>query len=56
MKTLVLNMAALAGVILGGLLIWYVVLPVPSAVFGAFGSIPAAVGEAVTAISGMLPA
>lgn len=54
MKTLVLSVVALAGVILGGLLIWYVVLPVLSAVFGAFGSIPAAVGEAVTAISGML--
>lgn len=54
MKTFVLNMAALAGVILGGLLIWYVVLPVLSAVFGAFGSIPAAVGEVLTAISGML--
>ena len=54
MKTLVLNIVALAGVILGGLLIWYVVLPFLSAVFGAFGSIPAAVGEAVTAISGML--
>lgn len=54
MKTLALSIVALAGVILGGLLIWYVVLPVLSAVFGAFGSIPAAVGEAVTAISGML--
>ena len=54
MKTLACNMVALAGVILGGLLIWYVVLPVLSAVFGAFGSIPAAVGEVLTAISDML--
>lgn len=47
-------MLTLAGVILGGLLIWYVVLPVLSSAFGAFGSIPAAVGEAVTALSGIL--